>query len=105
MAALAAALIGSGTSKCGWPMLRFTGSLRLRARSNTLRIPETSMLRVRSAIQWSYIGVSARTASWVLDGIISNRGKGETAGGRTALQGRPIAHDRADGPQEPSYSR
>ena len=30
MAAWAAALIGSGTSKCGWPMLRLTGSFRLR---------------------------------------------------------------------------
>src|SRR6266487_616029 len=53
MACLAAALTGAGTSKSGWPMLRLTGSVRLRARSNTLRMPEDSMERIRSAIQRS----------------------------------------------------
>src|SRR5262245_3508628 len=53
MASFAAALIGAGTSKSGWPMLRLTGSLRLRARSNILRMPEDSMPRMRSAIQRS----------------------------------------------------
>src|ERR1700676_1402683 len=53
MAAWAAALIGSGTSKSGWPMLRVTGSLRLRANSKTLRMPEDSMCLMRSAIQRS----------------------------------------------------
>src|SRR5262249_55808347 len=53
MASLAAALTGSGTSKCGWPMLRLTGSLRLRASSKTLRMPDDSMCAMRSAIQRS----------------------------------------------------
>src|SRR5262249_5234872 len=53
MASFAAALIGAGTSKSGWPMLRLTGSLRLRARSNILRMPEDSIPRMRSAIQRS----------------------------------------------------
>src|SRR6516165_11583991 len=53
MAAWAAVLIGAGTSKSGMPMLRFTGSVSLAARSNTLRMPDTSMRRVRSASQWS----------------------------------------------------
>src|SRR5262249_4044690 len=51
MAATAAALIGLGTSKCGCPMLRLMGSFRLRASSKTLRMPEDSMWRMRSAIQ------------------------------------------------------
>src|SRR5262249_1035703 len=55
MAALAAALIGAGTSKCGWPMLRFTGSFRLRASSKILRIPDDSMCCIRSAIQRSCV--------------------------------------------------
>src|SRR5262245_15114762 len=58
MAAFVAAWIGAGTPKCGSPMLRFTGSLRLRARSNTLRIPDISMVLARSAIQWSCIAIS-----------------------------------------------
>src|SRR3984957_13804916 len=53
MAAYAAALIGSGTSKSGWPMLRLTGSLIDRASSKTLRMPDDSMLPMRSAIQRS----------------------------------------------------
>src|SRR6478672_11934660 len=53
MAARAAALTGSGTSKSGWPMLRLTGSFRLRPRSKTRRMPEASMLRIRSATQRS----------------------------------------------------
>src|SRR5215469_7963944 len=57
MAAWAAALIGSGTSKWGWPMLKLTGSLRLRASSKTLRMPEDSMWRIRSAIQRSCMRV------------------------------------------------
>src|SRR6266852_4830833 len=57
MAVWAAALIGSGTSKCGWPMLKFTGSLRLRASSKTLRMPEDSMWRMRLAIQCSCMAV------------------------------------------------
>ena len=55
MAALAAALIGSGTSKCGWPMLRLIGSLSDLPSSNTLRMPDISMARVRSASQDSGI--------------------------------------------------
>src|SRR5438046_885747 len=39
-------------------MLRFTGFLRLAARSNTLRIPEISMPRIRSAIHCSCMTVS-----------------------------------------------
>src|SRR5579885_3763219 len=53
MAALAASLTGCGTSKCGWPMVRLQGFLRLRASSKTLRMPEDSMWRMRSAIQRS----------------------------------------------------
>src|SRR5437868_11060590 len=53
MAAWAASLIGCGTSKSGWPMLRFTGSFRLRASSNTLRMPDDSMCAMRPAIQRS----------------------------------------------------
>src|SRR5205809_181310 len=53
MASMAAALTGAGTSKWGTPMLRLTGSLRLRARSKTRRMPETSTERMRWAIQWS----------------------------------------------------
>src|SRR4051812_35317857 len=53
MAAAAAALTGAGTSKCGWPMLRLIGSLTLRTSSKILRMPEASMFRIRSAIQWS----------------------------------------------------
>src|SRR5690349_15361486 len=37
-------------------MLRLTGSLRLAARSKTLRMPETSIERILSAIQWSCMG-------------------------------------------------
>src|SRR5262249_9326222 len=51
MAAWAAALTASGTSKSGCPMLRFTGSGIVRASSNTLRMPEASIVRMRSAIQ------------------------------------------------------
>src|SRR5438128_8106038 len=57
MAAFAASLIGAGTSKSGWPMLKLTGSLRLRANSKTLRMPEDSMWRIRSAIQRACINV------------------------------------------------
>src|SRR5262245_45499772 len=49
MAAFAAALIGSGTSKCGCPMLKFTGFLSVRASSNAFRTPETSIALHRSA--------------------------------------------------------
>src|SRR5947207_443342 len=52
MAAWAASLTGSGTSKSGWPMLRLIGSGMLRASSNTLRMPDDSMKRILSAIQW-----------------------------------------------------
>src|SRR5436309_3138027 len=61
MAAWAAALTGAGTSKSGWPMLRLTGSLRLRASSKTLRMPDDSMCRMRSATQRS--GPCAMTVS------------------------------------------
>src|SRR6516164_2763328 len=50
MAAIAADLIRSGTSKCGWPMLRLIGFFRLRASSKTLRMPDDSMCCIRSAI-------------------------------------------------------
>src|SRR5262245_48575047 len=53
MAARAAARIGSGTAKCGWPMERLIGSFKLRASSKTRRTPESSMPRARSAIQRS----------------------------------------------------
>src|SRR3954467_10406331 len=49
MAAFAAAFTGSGTSKCGCPMLRLTGFFSDRARSNTLRTPDTSTAPHRSA--------------------------------------------------------
>src|SRR5262245_29407825 len=58
IAALAASLIGSGTSKCGWPMLRLTGSFSPLPNSKILRIPDNSMRLVRSASQWSSIDVS-----------------------------------------------
>src|SRR4051812_32390349 len=50
MAALAAVRTGSGTGKCGWPMLRLTGSFKLRPSSKTLRTPDISMPSARSAI-------------------------------------------------------
>src|SRR6516165_5387209 len=50
MAAIAADLMGAGTSKCGWPMLRLIGFFRLRANSKTLRMPDDSMCCIRSAI-------------------------------------------------------
>src|SRR5262245_4444122 len=43
--------MGCGTSKSGRPMLRLTGFLILRARSNIRRIPDDSMYCIRSAIQ------------------------------------------------------
>src|ERR1051325_10855174 len=55
MARFAASLIGAGTGKCGWPMLRLIGSFRLAARAKTFRMPETSMERVRCAIQESFM--------------------------------------------------
>ena len=42
-------------SKCGCPMLKLTGFFIFAARSNTLRIPEASILCIRSAIQDSLI--------------------------------------------------
>src|SRR5438270_6491396 len=51
MAALAAARAGSGTGKCGWPMLRLTGSLSVRPSSNTRRTPDIAMPSARSEIQ------------------------------------------------------
>src|SRR5438874_1307260 len=50
--------MGSGTGKCGWPIERLTGFLRLRPSSNTRRTPESSMARARSAIQRSFIPYS-----------------------------------------------
>src|SRR5438105_9800442 len=44
-------------------MLRLTGSLRLRASSKTLRIPDESMCRIRSAIQRSCIAVSSQNGA------------------------------------------
>src|SRR5262245_58551912 len=51
MAAWAAALIGSGTSKCGWPILKFTGSFKSRAISDTHRMPDGSTCHMRAAIR------------------------------------------------------
>src|SRR6266545_1247959 len=61
MAAFAAAFIGSGTSKCGCPMLRLTGFLSDRARSNTLRTPDTSIAPHRSASHDSGITGASKT--------------------------------------------
>src|SRR5262249_41130258 len=57
MAAWAAAFTGPGTSKSGCPIERLIGCFRVRARSNTLRMPDDSMCRIRPAIQWSGIGL------------------------------------------------
>src|SRR4051794_17733916 len=56
MAAWAAARTGSGTGKCGWPMLRLIGSLSVRPSSKIFRTPDISMARARSAIQCSVMG-------------------------------------------------
>src|SRR6476646_2577570 len=79
MAAWAAALTESGTSKCGWPMLRLTGSLRLRASSKTLRMPDDSMWLIRSAIQ--------RSAG---DGIGGTSGRGKNSIVADTLRGVPV---------------
>src|ERR1700677_3947592 len=49
MAFFAAILMASGTSKGGCPMLRFMGSFNVFVSSNIFRIPDNSILLVRSA--------------------------------------------------------
>src|SRR5690348_9789917 len=53
MALIAAALMGAGTSKWGWPIERLIGSLTFAARSKTRRMPLASMERARSLIRRS----------------------------------------------------
>ncbi len=59
MARIAAFLTGSETSKSGRPIERLIGSFIVLAMSNALRIPETSICFIRSAIQASFTGGSA----------------------------------------------
>src|SRR5581483_1115012 len=77
MAAWVAARTGSGTGKCGWPMLRLTGSLRLRPSSKIFRTPDISMPRARTAIQWSVMsplqrgaGFSAHLLDQLVQGVL-----------------------------------
>jgi len=48
---VAACRTAAGTSKSGWPIDRLMGFSSLAARSNTLRMPEASMLSRRSAMR------------------------------------------------------
>src|SRR3954471_13791252 len=54
MASIAAALTGPATSKSGRPIERLIGSFIDFDMSNALRIPEASILLIRSAIQASF---------------------------------------------------
>ena len=88
---LAAALTGSGTSKSGRPMLRLIGSFRLRARSNTLRMPDASMLRIRSAIQAARVTAGGHRGS----SCGAAGGRGECIGRRPDRHGRPSPRPHA----------
>src|SRR5438552_1704294 len=102
MAALAACLIGSGTGKWGWPMLRLTGSFSLAARSKTMRIPETSIWRILSAIQCSCMTAPVNLGKSGNQDIIANRDFCENlaSGGQ-----KPIEHSRLGGltPSSPQF--
>src|SRR5581483_7168687 len=54
IASTAAALTGPATSKSGRPLERVIGSVIARAISNALRMPEASIVFIRSAIQASF---------------------------------------------------